>query len=141
MTNSANRIDIHVGSRVKARRQALGISQEKLGIALGVTFQQIQKYEKGTNRISASRLQQIGSALGVPIGYFFEGIHDLAGDHGGFAESPASSYTVETASTEEGLRLMRAFLRITDPGVRERILSLVESLAPVAAGAGNDGEA
>ncbi|MGV6875101.1 helix-turn-helix domain-containing protein [Pseudochelatococcus sp. B33] len=130
MTNNANKVDRHVGSRVKARRQVLGISQEKLGGALGVTFQQIQKYEKGTNRISASRLQQIGAALGVPVGYFFEGLQEAVPSAPGFAEAPPPPYTGgETASTDEGLRLMRAFLRIEDPGVRRRIIELAESIA------------
>lgn len=129
MTNNANKIDRHVGSRVKARRQVLGISQEKLGGALGVTFQQIQKYEKGTNRISASRLQQIGATLGVPVGYFFEGLQDAPSRAAGFGEPSAPSYTVDAVSTDEGLRLMRAFLRIQDPAVRRRIIELVESIS------------
>lgn len=128
MTNNANKVDRHVGGRVRARRQVLGISQEKLGSALGVTFQQIQKYEKGTNRISASRLQQIGAALGVPVGYFFEGLQDASPQAAGFAESQPPSYTAGTASTDEGLRLMRAFLRIEDPSVRRRIIELAESI-------------
>lgn len=129
MTNNANKVDKHVGSRVKARRQVLGISQEKLGGALGVTFQQIQKYEKGTNRISASRLQQIGAALGVPVGYFFEGLQDVAPTTGGFAESTPPPYASGIASTDEGLLLVKAFLRIEDSAVRRRIIELVESIA------------
>ncbi|NIJ57005.1 transcriptional regulator with XRE-family HTH domain [Pseudochelatococcus lubricantis] len=129
MTTTANKIDKHVGSRVKARRQELGISQEKLGNALGVTFQQVQKYEKGTNRISASRLQQIGAVLGVPAAFFFEGLQELATTVPGFTERATAPYMPEVISTEEGLQLIRAFLRIPDQNVRRRIIELVESIA------------
>lgn len=129
MTNHANKVDKHVGNRVKARRQTLGISQEKLGGALGVTFQQVQKYEKGTNRISASRLQQIGAVLGVPVGYFFEGLQEAAAHVPGFSETAAAPYAAEAVSTNEGLQLMRAFLKIQDSAVRRRIIELVESIA------------
>ncbi|MBB3811005.1 helix-turn-helix transcriptional regulator [Pseudochelatococcus contaminans] len=129
MTNNANKVDRHVGGRVKTRRQQLGMSQEKLGSALGITFQQIQKYEKGTNRISASRLQQIGAALGVPAGYFFEGLQDAPSHVSGFAEPATPAYTVSTTPADEGLRLMRAFMRIGDPAVRGRIIELAESIA------------
>lgn len=135
MTNNANKIDIYVGGRVKARRQVLGISQEKLGGALGVTFQQVQKYEKGTNRISASRLQQIGAVLGVPAAYFFEGLQGLTGGIPGFAEEAQASYKSDIISTDEGMQLMRAFLRIEDPSVRRRIIELVESIAGTPAAA------
>ncbi|MFT0891736.1 helix-turn-helix domain-containing protein [Pseudochelatococcus sp. G4_1912] len=129
MTNNANKIDIYVGGRVKARRQVLGISQEKLGGALGVTFQQVQKYEKGSNRISASRLQQIGAVLGVPAAYFFEGLQGLTGGLSGFAEEAQAPFKNDIISTDEGMQLMRAFLRIEDPSVRRRIIELVESIA------------
>lgn len=129
MTNIANKIDKYVGSRVKARRQELGVSQEKLGNALGVTFQQIQKYEKGTNRISASRLQQIGSVLGVPAAFFFEGLQELTAEMSGFAETPAVPYAADVVSTDEGLQLIRAFMRIQDPTMRRRIVEFIESIA------------
>jgi transcriptional regulator with XRE-family HTH domain len=129
VTNIANKIDKYVGSRVKARRQELGVSQEKLGNALGVTFQQIQKYEKGTNRISASRLQQIGSVLGVPAAFFFEGLQELTAEMSGFAETPAVPYAADVVSTDEGLQLIRAFMRIQDPTMRRRIVEFIESIA------------
>ena len=124
-----NKIDIYVGGRVKARRQTLGVSQEKLGNALGVTFQQIQKYEKGINRISASRLQQIGAVLGVSAAYFFEGLQDLTSALAGFAEEKQTPFNHDATSTDESLQLMRSFLRINDPAVRKRIIELVKSIA------------
>lgn len=131
MTNNANKIDIYVGGRVKARRQLLGVSQEKLGGALGVTFQQVQKYEKGVNRISASRLQQIGAVLGVPAAYFFDGLQEMTTGVTGFADAPQASYRNDIITTDEGMNLMRAFMRIDDPAVRRRIIDLVESIAGI----------
>ena len=127
---SPNPIDVHVGSRVRLRRMMLGMSQEKLGENLGITFQQIQKYEKGTNRIGASRLHHIADVLTVPISFFYEnapGRTEAAG--GGFAEPHSASYIVDFLSTSEGLQLNRAFSRIADPKVRRRIVDLVRSLA------------
>ncbi len=131
-----NPIDIHVGSRVRMRRVLMGLSQEKLGHSLGLTFQQVQKYEKGTNRIGASRLQRISEVLNVPVAFFFDGAPvptPIAGEtstHGfsGFNE-PSSSYMVDYAPTAEGVELNRAFSKIQDPKVRKRILDLVRSLA------------
>ncbi len=137
-----NPIDKHVGSRVRMRRMMLGMSQEKLGDALGLTFQQVQKYEKGTNRIGASRLQQISKTLNVPPSFFFEGAPALAGEGpSGFAEDTNSQYVVDFLSTTEGLALNRAFARIKDPKVRKRVVDLVAALAesedaPAAAGGG-----
>lgn len=111
------------------RRMLAGISQEKLGDALGLTFQQIQKYEKGANRISASRLQNIAKILGVPVSFFFDGApigEDIAG---GLNDAPGPSYVADFLSTSEGVQLNKAFVRITDPKVRRRIIDLVESLA------------
>lgn len=125
-----NPIDIHVGSRIRLRRTMLGMSQEKLGESLGITFQQIQKYEKGTNRVGASRLQNISSILNVPVSFFFE---DAPGDgpaHGdGMAEAASSNYVVDFLSSAEGLQLNRAFVKIGDPKVRRRIVDLVKTLA------------
>ncbi len=133
MTKVPNPIDRHVGSRVRMRRMLLRMSQEKLGEALGVTFQQIQKYEKGANRIGASRLQQIAAALNVPPSFFFEGGPNYerseVDGHYGVAEGSGSSYIVDFLSTVEGLHLNRAFVRIKDPKVRRRIVDLVTSLA------------
>src|SRR3954469_3991945 len=106
-----NPIDRHVGSRVRMRRMMLGMSQEKLGDALSLTFQQVQKYEKGANRIGASRLQQIAKVLGVPVEFFFDGAPQPAGPAfaGGFSEAANSSYVVDFLATGEGLQLNRAF--------------------------------
>lgn len=125
-----NPIDIHVGSRIRLRRTMLGMSQEKLGESLGITFQQVQKYEKGTNRVGASRLQNISAILNVPVSFFFE---DAPGDQApegasGMAENSAS-YVVNFLSSSEGLQLNRAFVKIPDPKVRRRIIDLVRSLA------------
>jgi transcriptional regulator with XRE-family HTH domain len=130
-----NPIDRHVGSRVRMRRVMLGMSQEKLGESLGLTFQQVQKYEKGTNRIGASRLQQISRTLDVPPAFFFEGAPMLdsvpraEGAPIGVAEKPTSSYISDFLSTSEGLHLNMAFARIQDVRVRKRIIDLVVALA------------
>lgn len=125
----ANPIDVHVGSRVRLRRMLLGMSQEKLGEHLGLTFQQIQKYEKGINRIGASRLFDLAKVLGVPVQYFYEEL-PVAGDGaGGFAEAPAESYAVEFLGSREGLELNKAFARISDARVRRSIVELVRAFA------------
>ena len=125
-----NPIDVHVGSRVRLRRNILGMSQEKLGEMLGITFQQIQKYEKGTNRVGASRLQAIASILNVPPAFFFEGAPGMTQEPGaGFAEEKSANYIVDFLSSTEGLRLNRAFAKISDQTVRKRIVDLVESVA------------
>lgn len=125
-----NPIDIHVGSRIRLRRTMMGMSQEKLGESLGITFQQIQKYEKGTNRVGASRLQNISSILTVPVSFFFE---DAPGDNGqprpGMAESTSPNYVVDFLSSSEGLQLNRAFVRIEDPKVRRKLIELTKALA------------
>jgi transcriptional regulator with XRE-family HTH domain len=127
-----NPIDRHVGSRVRMRRMMLGMSQEKLGDALALTFQQVQKYEKGTNRIGASRLQQISQILQVPVAFFFEGaphLNDSAmlADPGDGAPSP--SYVSDFLATSDGLSLTKAFMRIPDPKLRRRIVDLVQQIA------------
>jgi transcriptional regulator with XRE-family HTH domain len=124
-----NPIDRHVGSRVRMQRMLAGISQEKLGEALGLTFQQIQKYEKGTNRISASRLQQIAKMLGVPVSFFFEGAPAGETAGGGFADAASTAYVADFLSTSEGVQLSKAFVRIKSPRVRRRVIDLVEALA------------
>lgn len=126
-----NPIDIHVGSRIRLRRNMLGMSQEKLGENLGITFQQIQKYEKGTNRVGASRLQAIASILGVPVAFFFEDApgQETAAGNRGFSEDASMNFAVEFCSTAEGLQLNRAFVRIADTKVRRRIIELVKSLS------------
>ena len=129
MKKSPNPVDKHVGSRVRMRRMMVGMSQEKLGEALGVTFQQIQKYEKGTNRIGASRLHQIASSLGVPISFLYEGAPDLQGQPAGFSDAPSPAYVADFMTTSEGLQLMKAFVRIKDAKVRRRLVKLVAALA------------
>lgn len=130
-----NPIDRHVGSRVRMRRVMLGLSQEKLGEALGLTFQQVQKYEKGTNRIGASRLQQISRTLDVPPAFFFEGapsfeaIANSESGHMRVAEDSNAPYVADFLATAEGLHLNLAFARIHDPKIRKRIVDLVSSLA------------
>jgi transcriptional regulator with XRE-family HTH domain len=125
-----NPIDKHVGSRVRMRRILLGLSQERLGEALSLTFQQVQKYEKGTNRIGASRLQQISKVLQVPPSFFFEGA-PVAEDilPAGFAEPVSSAYVVDFLSSVEGIQLNKAFASIKDVRVRKRVLDLVIALA------------
>ena len=122
-------VDVQVGSRLRLRRMSLGISQEKLGEHLGITFQQIQKYEKGTNRISASRLQRISEVLSVPITYLFEGIEAPPSGLGALNET-SSEFVHDEPPSNETLQLMRAFQRIADPTVRRRVVDLVRSLSP-----------
>jgi transcriptional regulator with XRE-family HTH domain len=113
------------------RRMMLGMSQEKLGDALGLTFQQVQKYEKGTNRIGASRLQQISQTLQVPVAFFFEGAPHLAGtpEMPGLEEAPSPAYVSDFLATSDGLSLTKAFMRIPDPKLRRRIVDLVRQIA------------
>jgi transcriptional regulator with XRE-family HTH domain len=126
-TKTPNPTDKHVGSRVRMRRMMLGMSQEKLGDALDLTFQQVQKYEKGTNRIGASRLQQIAHILQVPVSFFFEGGPNEAAAASGGAPSP--TYVSDFLSTADGLALTRAFMRLKDPKLRRRIVELVQQIA------------
>jgi len=129
-------IDAHVGSRVRLRRTLLGMSQEKLGDALGLTFQQVQKYERGVNRIGASRLFDLARVLDVPISFFFDDMPDALGNPTrsgsrafGFAESQ-DGFEDDTLHRRETLELVRAYYRITDPSVRKRVFDLIKSLAP-----------
>ncbi len=124
-----NPIDIHVGSRVRLRRMMLGMSQEKLGEHLGITFQQIQKYEKGTNRIGASRLQHIARVLTVPVSFFFEDAPGAPADGGGMQEQESASYVVDFLSSSEGIQLNKAFIRIKDAKLRRKVIDLVRAMA------------
>jgi transcriptional regulator with XRE-family HTH domain len=127
-TKAPNPVDKYVGSRVRMRRIMLGMSQEKLGEALGLTFQQVQKYEKGTNRVGASRIQQISEILQVPVSFLFEGgPSGAAGTDSGEGTSPA--YVSDFLATSEGLALTRAFTRITDAKLRRSIVEMVEQIA------------
>jgi transcriptional regulator with XRE-family HTH domain len=128
-TKAPNPVDKYVGSRVRMRRIMLGMSQEKLGEALGLTFQQIQKYEKGTNRVGASRIQQISEILQVPVSFLFEGGPTGMASPDGFAEGTSPSYISDFLATSEGLALTRAFTRIADTKLRRSIVDLVEQIA------------
>ncbi len=133
-----NPVDIHVGARVRLRRTLLGLSQEKLGDAIGLTFQQVQKYERGTNRIGASRLFDLGRVLDVPVSFFFddmsEGIKDRSpvavarGTATGLAEEPAG-FENDPLTRRETLELVRAYYAISDPQVRKRVYELARALA------------
>jgi transcriptional regulator with XRE-family HTH domain len=125
-----NPTDKHVGARVRMRRMMLGMSQEKLGDALGLTFQQVQKYEKGANRIGASRLQQIAHILQVPVSFFFDGAPNVPGHQpSGLAEAPSPAYVSDFLATSDGLALTKAFMGIKNAKLRRRIVDLVEQIA------------
>jgi transcriptional regulator with XRE-family HTH domain len=121
-----NPVDKHVGSRVRMRRIMLGMSQEKLGEGLGLTFQQIQKYEKGTNRIGASRLQQICDILRIPVSFLFEGVPGGTINADGVVEPASPAYVADFLATTEGLALIRAFTSIPNIKLRRAIVDMVE---------------
>ena len=127
-TKSLNPIDKHVGSRVRMRRMMLAMTQTDLGDALGLTFQQVQKYEKGTNRVGASRLQHISQILQVPVAFFFEGAPHQPGQPKGLGEAPSPAYVSEFLATRDGLNLIKAFVHIKSK-LRRRIVDLVEEIA------------
>lgn len=139
-----NPIDVHVGSRVRLRRTLLGMSQEKLGEALGLTFQQVQKYERGANRVGASRLFDLSRVLDVPVSFFFDDMSDqlktqtpaLIAGAGELAESP-THFEHDPMAKRETLELVRAYYRITDPQVRKRVYELAKALADSADAAGS----
>ena len=125
-------MDLHVGSRLRYRRVEMGLSQEKLGESLGLTFQQIQKYEKGSNRIGASRLFQISQVLEVPVQFFFDELsldpeREEAGP--GFSDSPREYNVMNFVNSSDGIELNKAFIRIKDQKIRRRIMELVRVLA------------
>lgn len=117
-------VDIHVGGRVRLRRSALGLSQDQLGAAIGLSFQQVQKYERGANRIGASRLYEMSKVLQIPISYFFENMDGM-----GVAEEGDGGYQTDPVIKREVLELMRAYHQILDPKQRKKILKLVQGLA------------
>jgi transcriptional regulator with XRE-family HTH domain len=127
--NGAHPTDKYVGSRVRMRRLMLGLSQAKLGDALGLTFQQVQKYEKGTSRVSASRLQQISEILQVEVPFFFEGSLQVRGEHHAQTGAPSPQYVSDYLATSDGLHLTKAFMRIANAKIRRSIVNLVESIA------------
>jgi transcriptional regulator with XRE-family HTH domain len=124
-SKQANAVDVHVGLRIRAARLAAGLSQERLGNELGVSFQQVQKYEKGSNRVGASRLSDAARILSVSVSFFFE--HDEAGDTSRNANDGLMAMT-EALSTPEGVRIARALARITDPDLRRRVADLLEAM-------------
>jgi transcriptional regulator with XRE-family HTH domain len=126
-----NPVDAHVGSRVRLRRMLLGMSQERLGESMGLTFQQVQKYEKGVNRIGASRLFQISKILDVPVQFFFEEAPNLGNGKQlhGMAEPESEAFILEFLNSREGLELNRAFVKIGDAKVRKSIVDLVRALS------------
>jgi transcriptional regulator with XRE-family HTH domain len=135
-TGRPNPVDVHVGARVRLRRTLLGMSQEKLGDAIGLTFQQVQKYERGANRIGSSRLFDLSRVLDVPIAFFFD---EMPGDVAarspaqtrGMAEEPVS-YELDPMAKRETLELVRAYYKITDPHVRKRLFELTKALGAAA---------
>jgi transcriptional regulator with XRE-family HTH domain len=136
-------IDVHVGTRIRLRRTLLGMSQERLGDALGLTFQQVQKYERGVNRVGASRLFDLARVLDVPISFFFDDMPDhvssaygngATASAGGFAEKQAGFGSGdETLNRRETLELVRAYYRIGEPAVRRKVFELIKSLGPIEA--------
>jgi transcriptional regulator with XRE-family HTH domain len=124
----ANPIDGHVGNRMRLRRMLIGLSQERMGEMLGLTFQQVQKYEKGVNRIGAGRLYQIADILSVPVSYFYEGFVGADKAHAA-NDDTATKPVMEFLSSGEGLQLTLAFMRIKDGKVRKRVIDLIKSLS------------
>lgn len=134
-------IDVHVGTRIRLRRTLLGMSQERLGEALGLTFQQVQKYERGVNRVGASRLFDLSRVLDVPISFFFDDMPDnIASSFGGnlprrtagIQEIPEAS-SDDSLNRRETLELVRAYYRITDPSIRKKVFDLIKSMGPAEA--------
>lgn len=126
-----NPVDVHVGGRVRLRRMLVGLSQEKLGDQLGLTFQQVQKYEKGVNRIGASRLFHLSQILDVPVQFFFDDVpsNAMQAVQPGFAENKGDTLVFEFLNSREGLELNRAFSKISDARVRRRVIDLVRSIS------------
>lgn len=125
-------VDVYVGRRLRLKRTILGMSQEAVGKQIGVTFQQIQKYERGINRMGASRLFDFAKALGVNISYFFEGYGDYAIEDGSalaLNEPEAPSFEQDKVNNRETLEVMRAYYRIKNPAVRKRIVDLIKAMA------------
>ena len=129
-----NPVDVHVGARVRLRRTLLGVSQEKLGDAVGLTFQQIQKYERGANRIGASRVYELSRILDVPVSFFFDDMPtELKTHEGRFAaglrDKEVGEYEADPLARRETLELVRAYYKIIDPRVRKRIFELTKTLS------------
>ena len=136
-TGRPNPIDVHVGSRVRLRRTFLGMSQEKLGNAIGLTFQQVQKYERGANRIGSSRLFDLSRVLDVPVSFFFDDMppeisESTPGTDSELAEASTESYAADPLAKRETLELVRAYYQIDEPAVRKRLFDLAKALANTA---------
>ena len=130
MASVPNPIDIHVGRRVRLRRTLLGMSQQKLGQALRLTFQQVQKYERGVNRIGSSRLYHLSQILDVPVSFFFDDMPPLeSGAMPGLRDGAADPFEKDPLVKRETLELVRAYYRITDPGARKRLFELTKAIA------------
>ncbi len=129
MKSNPDPIDVHVGGRVRLRRLLIGMSQEKLGTALGLTFQQIQKYERGANRIGSSRLFRISQFLDVPVSFFFDDMSGVVGGGGGLREAGQTRFEADYFGRRESQELLRNYYRIGDTTVRKRLLSLVKAVA------------
>lgn len=126
-----NPIDVQVGSRVRLRRNMLGLSQEKLGESIGLTFQQVQKYERGANRIGASRLHELSRVMDVPVSFFFDDVDPVRAPAipGGFSEPPAEAFDSDPLRRRETIELVDAYYAIEDPAVRRRLYELARTLA------------
>ena len=131
-SDKPNPIDVHVGARVRLRRTLLGMSQDKLGEAIGLTFQQVQKYERGANRVGASRLYDLSRVLDVPVSFFFDDLSPETAAAAGAPPSerePAGQYEPDPMMRRETLELVRAYYRITDPQIRRRLFDLTKAIA------------
>ncbi|MBZ0218035.1 MAG: helix-turn-helix domain-containing protein [Fimbriimonadaceae bacterium] len=128
-------VDVHVGGRIRMRRILLNMSQEKLGDQLGLTFQQVQKYEKGSNRIGASRLWELSRILDVPISFFYEWAIEANEQMDGFGESGQKDYVMNFVHSSEGLNMIRHFVKIEDANVRRSVVQMIKSLADSESGA------
>src|SRR5580700_1835689 len=135
-------IDVHVGSRVRLRRNMLGLSQEKLGGAIGLTFQQVQKYERGANRIGASRLHDLSRVLDVPVSFFFDDTDPVRAPAipAGFAEPSAETFDSDPLRRRETMELVNAYFAVKDPTIRKRMYELVRALAAESEGPGGSGD-
>lgn len=129
-TDKPNPIDVHVGSRIRLRRNMLSLSQEKLGEAIGLTFQQVQKYERGANRVGASRLHELSRVLDVPVSFFFDDMDPVRAPAipAGFAEPPAEAFETDPLRKRETLELISAYYEIEDAGLRRRLFDLAKAL-------------
>ena len=129
MKKSTDAVDKHVGARIRMRRMIVGLSQDRLGKSLDVSFQQVQKYEKGHSKIGASQLSQMAKALGVPVDYFFQGTPVSLHESVGFQDTTSGKYVAEFLATNEGVQLNQAFQKIKNQKVRRKLIDLMNSLA------------